>query len=105
MDPAVIEEVKKLVPDFASLSLGDGENILRSAALKDFAASAAQMDAQIKAARQQLQEAQNGQSADEQQAAMKNVQDAQLAATEKLKDIAARLQAQIAALKSLKSQP
>ena len=103
-DPAVVEEVKKLVPNFASLSLTDGENILRAAALKDFAAAAAQMDTQIKAAQQQLQDAQNGQSATEQQTAIKNVQDTQLAAEERLKDIAALLQAQIAALKSLKNQ-
>lgn len=104
-NPAVIAEVKELVPNFASISLEDGENILRAAALKDFAAAAAETDQQTKAAQQQLQEAQNGQSANEQQAAMKNVQDTQLAGVEKLKDIAARLQAQIAALKSLKNQP
>jgi hypothetical protein len=105
MDPAIVEEVKKLVPNFASISLADGENILRAAALKDFAAAAADMDAQIKTAQQQLQDAQNGQSAGDQQAAMKHVQDTQSTATEKLKDIAARLQAQIAALQSLKNQP
>jgi hypothetical protein len=103
-DPAVIAEVKKLVPNFASISLEEGENILRAAALKEFAGAAGQTDARIKAAQQQLQAVQNGQSAEEQQNAMKNVQDAQLAGLEKLKDIAARLQAQIAALKSLKNQ-
>lgn len=104
-DPAVIAEVKAVVPNFDSLSLEDGENILRAKALKDFAAAAAQTDAQIKAAEQQLQDAQNGQSAAEQQAAMKHVQDTQLAGLEKLKDMAAQLQAQISALKSLKNQP
>ncbi len=84
IDPAVIEEVKKLVPNYASISLEDGENILRAATLD-------QMDAQIKAAPQQLQDSQNGQSTAEQ--------------LEKFKDMAARLQAQIAALKTLKSQP
>lgn len=82
-NPAVIQEVKKLVPNYASISLSDGENILRAAALE-------QMDAQIKAAQQQLQDAQSSQSTADQ--------------LEKLKDMAARLQAQITALKSLKNQ-
>lgn len=105
VDPAVAEEVKKLVPNYASISLEEGEGILRAAALKDFATAETETDAQIKTAQQQLQDAQNGQSADDQQAAMKQVQDTQLAAAGKLKEIAGRLQAQIAALKSLKNQP
>lgn len=101
--PATIEDVKKAVPDFASLSVGEGENILRTAALKEFEAAARESDAQIKAAQQQLLQTENSQSAAEQQAAMKNVQSVQAAATEKLQQVAARLQAQIAALKSLKN--
>lgn len=104
-NPVIIEEVKKQVPNYATISLEDGENILRLEALDEFRAAAAKMNDQIKAAQQQLQDAQNGQSAEKQQAAMKNLQDMQLTATEKLKEIAARLQAQITALQSLKSQP
>jgi hypothetical protein len=104
MDPAVIDEVKQKVTDYASIPEDEGENILRAAALKEFAAAAKEMDNQVEAAQQQLVEAQNSQSAADQQAAMKDLQDAQAAGAEKLKKIAARLQAQIAALKSLKSQ-
>ena len=104
VDPAVIEEVKQTVPDFESISLADGENLLRTAALQDFAAAAKEMEAQVAAAQQKLQAAQGGQSADDQTTALKNLQATQAAQTEKLKAVSARLQAQIAALKSLKNQ-
>ena len=104
-DPAVIEQVKKEVPNFASISLDEGEQILRAAALKQFADATAETDDEIKHAQQQLQDAENNGSAAEQQAAMKNVQNTQSAASEKLKQIAASLQDQIAALKSLKGNP
>jgi len=103
IDPAVIEAVKQSVPNYAAISLDDGENILRTAALKDFAAAAKEMDDQVAAAQQKLQDAQGGQSADDQQAALKLLQDTQAAQAEKLKQVSARLQAQIAALKSLKN--
>lgn len=104
MDPAMIEEVKQTVPNYESISLDDGENILRAAALKDFAAAAKEMDDQVAAAQQQLQATQSGQSADQQQTAMKHLQETQAAEAEKLKEVAARLQTQIATLKSLKTQ-
>lgn len=104
VDPAAVAEVKNAIPNFASISVDDGTRILRQAALNDFAAAAGEMDVQVKKAQQQLSEAENGQSAAEQQAAMKQLQQTQTAATEKLQQIAARLQAQIAALKKLKSE-
>ncbi|HEV2327191.1 MAG TPA: hypothetical protein VGY56_00200 [Verrucomicrobiae bacterium] len=103
VDPAVIEQVKKAVPNYASVSLEEAEQILRQAALKAFADATSETDAQMKTAQQQLQNAQSNGSEADQQAAMKHVQDTQAAATEKLKQIAANLQAQISALKSLKN--
>ena len=103
VNPATIEAVKRAIPNYASVSVEDGEKILRTAALKEFAAAAKEMDAQVKEAQQQLLQAENGQSAAEQQAAMKHVQQSQAAETEKLRQIAAQLQTQIAALKQLKA--
>lgn len=103
IDPAIVQDVKEQVPDYASVSLEDGEQALRAAALREFAAANAATDDQIKTAQQQLQDAQNSGSASEQQAAMKHVQDMQMAGAEKLKGIATKLQDEIAALKSLKS--
>jgi len=102
VDTATIEEVKQAIPNFASVSLEDGTKILREAALQQFTAATKEMDAQVRQAQQQLAQAENGQSAVEQQAAMKHVQETQAEQTEKLQLIAARLQAQIAALKRLK---
>jgi cytoskeletal protein RodZ len=104
VDPAAVAEVKSAIPNFASVSEEDGTRILRQAALNEFAAAAKEMDVQIKEAQQQLSEAENGQSATEQQAAMKHLQQTQTAQAEKLQQIAARLQAQIAALRKLKNE-
>jgi hypothetical protein len=102
VDAATIEEVKQAIPNFASLSLADGTQILREAALRQFATAAKEMDTQIKQAQEQLVQAQNGQSVAEQQAAVKHLQQTQAEQTEKLQQIAAQLQTQIAALKQLK---
>lgn len=104
ISPDAIEEVKRVIPDFASVPVEDGENILRAAALKEFAAAAKEMDVQVQHAQQQLLQAESSRSEAEQQAAMKHLQQTQAAQAEKLQQIAARLQAQIAALKSLKNQ-
>jgi|GEM_PF-3801264 len=103
ISPAAIEEIKQAIPNFASVSVEDGEKILRTAALKEFSAAAKEMNDQVKKAQEQLLEAESGLSAAEQQSAMRQVQQTQAAAAEKLQQIAARLDAQIAALKSLKN--
>lgn len=102
VDATAIAEVKQAIPNFASVSLADGEQILREAALKKFTAAAKDMDIQVKQAQEQLVQAENGQSAAVQQAARKHLQQTQAEQTEKLQQIAAHLQAQIAALKQLK---
>jgi len=99
VDAAAIAEVKQAIPNFASVSLEDGTQILREAALKQFMATTKEMDAQVKQAEQQ---AKDSQSASEQETARKHLQQIQAAGTEKLQQIAARLQTQIAALQQLK---
>ena len=103
VDAATIEAVKQAVPDYASVSLEDGTQVLRAAALKQFAAAANEMDAQVKQAQEQLVQAENGPSVAGQPAALKHLQQVQAEQTEKLQQIAAELQAQIAALKQLKN--
>jgi hypothetical protein len=103
MDPAAITEVKRTIPNYASLSLEAGTQILRQAALKKFASAAKEMESQVANAQAGLSEAENSKSASDQQAAMKRLQQTQTAQTEKLQQIAAQLQAQIAALKQLKN--
>jgi hypothetical protein len=102
VEATAMAEVKLAIPNFASVSLADGEQILREAALKKFATAAKDMDIQIKQAQAQLVQAENGQSAAAQQAAREHLQQIQAEETEKLQEIAAHLQAQIAALQQLK---
>lgn len=102
--PATMAEVKKVLPNVDALSLKQGTEMLRAAALRDFASEAQKMEAQVKDARQRLADAQNSNSADEQQAAMKQLQEVQAEQAGKIQEMAARLQAQIAALQLLKQQ-
>jgi hypothetical protein len=103
VDAATIEQVKQAVPNYASVSVEDGTQVLREAALKQFAAAAKEMDVRVRQAEQRLSEAENGQIAAEQQAALANLRQTQAEQTGKLQEITAQLQAQIAALKQLKN--
>jgi hypothetical protein len=103
-DNTSIEEVKRAIPNLASISVAEGTQILRETALQDFKTAAAEMEVQVKEAQQRLTEAQNGKSEAGQQAAMKHFQQVQAEQAEKLKQIAARLQAQIATLERIKKQ-
>jgi len=103
VEPAAIEEVKRAIPNLDSVSLEDATRLLREAALKDFTKAANESQAQLKEAQQRLSQAQNGGSEADQQAAVKHLQEVQTAQAERLKDIAAKSQAQIEVLRRLKS--
>ena len=103
VDAATIEAVKLAVPNYASVSLADGTQVLRAAALKQFAAVAKDMDVRVRQAEERLSEAENGQIAAEQQAALSNLRQTQAEQTGKLQEITSQLQAQIAALQQLKN--
>ena len=91
-DKAALEEVKRLVPNFASVSVDDGMLTLREAALKDFQATASEAEIKVKEAQQRLAEAQKGGSDADKQAALKALQQLQAEQTEKLRQISARTQ-------------
>jgi ABC-type uncharacterized transport system involved in gliding motility auxiliary subunit len=103
VDAATLDEVKRTFPNLESVSVKEGTQKLRDAAVNDMKAALAELDAQVKDAEQRLTQAQTGTSDAEKQAAIKNLQQIQAAQTEKLKQIAARSAAQIEALKQLKS--
>jgi hypothetical protein len=103
VDAATLDEVKRTFPNLESVSVEEGTQKLRDAAVNDMKAALAELDAQVKDAEQRLTQAQTGTSDAEKQAAIKNLQQIQAAQTEKLKQIAARSAAQIEALKQLKS--
>jgi hypothetical protein len=100
---ATAEEVKKLIPNFASISADEGTRILRESAINELKAATADFDSQIKQAQQQLIQAQNSGSQAEQQAAIAQLQKVQTAQTEKFKEIAAKSEAQIQAFQKLKA--
>lgn len=104
VDAAAVAEVKRAIPDLAAVSLQEGTQLLRQKALNDFAMAAQEMEARIKETQQRISQAQNNASPVDQQAALKEVQQIQSEQTEKLKQIAARLQAQIAALEQIKKK-
>ncbi len=103
VDPAIIAEVKRAVPNLESVSLADATQTLRVATLKQFAEAAEAMDRAVKTAEAGIEKAQSGSEADR-QAAVKQLQQVQAEHTEKLKQITAHLQAQIAALQQMKSK-
>jgi hypothetical protein len=98
-------EILRLIPDVNGTSLEDGIRILREAAVDKFSQAGAEMEKQIQAAQQQASNAQNGPSEAEQQAAMKHLQQVQLEQAEKLKALAAQLQAQVSAFEQMKAAP
>ena len=100
--PAAIEDVKRALPNYASLSVDQGTEILRQAALKEYAAAAQELQSQVAQAQAELSQAQSISPAD-QQAAMKHLQQVQAEQNQKLQQIGGQLQTQIAALKQLKS--
>lgn len=104
VDTAAIAEVKRAIPNLDTVSLEDGTQTLRVAALKEFVAATEAMDQEVKAAEERIRRAQNGGSTSDQQAAVKQLQQVQAEHTEKLKAITARLQDQIAALQELKTK-
>jgi hypothetical protein len=104
MDPAVSEEVKRVLPNFRTTSMAEGTRILREKALAEFEAAAQEMEAQVKQAEQRHIQAQSDNSEAAQQAARRDIQRLRTEQTDKLKAIASRLQEQIAALEQLKKK-
>lgn len=101
---AAIDDLKRALPNLASVSVAEGTQVLREAALADFKAAVTEMQNQIEDARQRLADAQKNDSEADQQGAMKEFQQLQAAQSEKIKQIAARLQLQIATLEQIKKQ-
>lgn len=103
VSPEVTNEIVRLIPDLKGTSLEDGTRILREAAFREFSTTGARTEEQIKAAQQKLSEAQSSGSETEQQAAMKHLQQVQLEQGEKYRQIAARLQDELAVFGQMKA--
>ena len=101
-DPAIMAEVKRQIPNFASVSLEEGSQILREAALKDLQAALSQMEGQLKEAEQRVARVEEAKSETEKQAALKELQRLQAEQAGKLREFTARSTAQIDALRQFK---
>ncbi len=103
IDPAISNEVARAFPDLPVISLQEGTQILRDAALEQFKTAAAEMQSRVKEAEQKLSELVTAGSDADKEAARKNLQKVQSEQTEKLKEITQRLQTQITVLEQLKA--
>lgn len=104
IEPEAVEAVRRLIANPGAVSMEEGKRVLTEAALTDFKAAVDDMEAQLKKAEERFSQAQSSGSEAEQQAARKQLQQIRADQAERSKQIAQRLQAQLAALERLKAQ-
>jgi ABC-type uncharacterized transport system involved in gliding motility auxiliary subunit len=102
-DPAVLDSLKKSIPNLDAVSVEEGAQLLREAALAEFRQASKEMETKIQAAEQQFLNAQSSQSASDQQKALEQLQQLQAEQTDKLKQIAADAKAQLQAFQQQKA--
>jgi len=101
-DPAIVAEVKRQIPNFATVPLEEGSQILRAAALRDLQAALSQMQPQLKEAEQRVARMEEAKSETEKQTALKDLQRLQAAQAAKLNELTTRSSSQIEVLRQLK---
>lgn len=102
VDPAILAQVKRQLPNFASVSLEEGSQILREAALKDLQAALSRTEDQLKEAEQRVARMEEAKSETGKQEALKDLQRLQAEQAAKLSEFTTRSSAQIEALRQLK---
>jgi len=101
--PGITNEIMRLIPDIAAASPEDADRIFHQDFLDQCAKAGAEMEAQVNAAAQEVVKAQSSGSASELAAAKKNLAQVQFEQTEKLKEVAAHLQLQLAVFQQMKA--
>jgi hypothetical protein len=99
---ATIEAVRHAIPNLDSVSVAEGSQMLRAASLTEFEKTAKEMQARVKQAEKRFIQAQNSHSETEQEAAMKELKQAQKDQAARLKEIVFESKAQLEALQQLK---
>ncbi|HZL77412.1 MAG TPA: Gldg family protein [Candidatus Limnocylindrales bacterium] len=94
--PEIIASINRLIPDVNATSVEAADQIFHAEFMKQCAEAGTEMETQINAAQQQVVQAQTGGSPADLEAAQKNLLQVQLAQADKLKQVAARLQIQLA---------
>lgn len=103
IDPVVSEQLLRMFPNLKTRSYEAMAQELRLATLEEFKSAAAEMQAKMSAAQQELAEAQANKSEAAQQVALQKFQQVQAAQADKLKGITATLQDRLTVLQQLKS--
>ena len=103
LTPALSNEIVRLIPDIKSTSPEAADRIFHQDFLEQCAKAGAELEAQVNAAQQEVARAENSGSPAELEAARKHLSQVQLGQTDKLKEIAAHLQLQLAAFQQLKA--
>jgi len=101
--PEIIASINRLIPDVNAASVEDADQIFHAEFMKQCAEAGTEMEAQINAAQQQVVQAQTSGSPADLEAAKKNLSQVQLAQADKLKQVAARLQIQLAVFQRMKN--
>ena len=101
-DPALVAEVKRQIPNFDSISMEEGIQILRDSALKDMQVALGENGAQIKEVAQKVAQKQRTKSGAELQVALKELQRLQAEQAAKLGEYATKSSAQVEALRQIK---
>jgi hypothetical protein len=101
-DAASLEAVKRAIPNLEAVSVEEGSRQLRTAALTDYKKTAQELQTRIEEAEQHFLQAQNSGSASDQEAALKDLQQAKKDQTDKLREIVLASKAQVEALQQLK---
>jgi ABC-type uncharacterized transport system len=99
----ITNEILRLIPNFQTATPAEADRILHDNFLKQCAQAGTEMEAQINAAAQAVVQAQKSGSPAELATARKHLSQVQLEQTEKLQEIGAHLQLQLAAFQQMKA--
>ncbi|HYG22301.1 MAG TPA: Gldg family protein [Verrucomicrobiae bacterium] len=100
---ASIEQVQRVIPSGDSVSLEDGKQQLRQAAVQELKKVSEETAMMMRDAQEKLARAQASGTDSEQQAALRELQQVQQSQMQKIKEISARSEAQIEAWEGLKT--
>jgi hypothetical protein len=101
--PEIISSIKRLIPDVNATSVEDADQIFHDDFVSQCSQTGAELEAQINAAAQQVVQAQKSGSESDLQAARQHLHQVQLAQGEKLKQLAADLQTELAVFQQMKA--
>jgi hypothetical protein len=95
-DVQALAEMKRALPNYDSVSLEEGQQVLRDAARKELESAVGEVELRVKEAEQQVSRALNRGSATEHETALKQLRAIEAERSERIQQIAARHQAQMA---------